>query len=146
MWGAISRGMSKRKRTGEQGRGIRHRLRPKLRRRRARRTYVAGAVVDSHRCPLRVDERLWHGFLYTVGVHARNPSVALHDLSFDGLTYWLIYTADPGNGAAFVEAIARDFGDLLRACAGDDELTILREPPITVCPPSPLPRREVTQP
>jgi len=111
-------------------RGIRHRLKPKLRRRRQRRTVLAAGIIDSERAPLRVDEALWNGFVYAVGLHARNPAIAIHDLSFDGFSYWIMLTADPGNTEAFLGALVRDFTGFLRAYTGDEELRIRPDWPI----------------
>lgn len=125
-------GMSNQTRTRKHRRGIQHRLRPKPRRRRERHTYLAAAIVDSRRAPRRVDQELWNGFVYMVGVHARNPAIVIHDLSFDGSSYWVIFSSDPASCEAFLEGVARDFGGFLRAYTGDDELTIHPELPISL--------------
>ena len=115
-----------------------HRPKPRLRPRRERRTILAAGVVDSERAPLQVDEALWNGFVYAVGLHARNPAVTIHDLSFDGFSYWILLTADPVNGDAFLGGLVRDFAGFLRAYTGDDELRIH--------PDLPIPIRELAQP
>lgn len=105
--------------TGEQernpGRGIRHRLRPKLRRRRQRRTILAAGIVDSQRAPLQVGEALWHGFVHAVGLQARHPAIAIHDLSFDGSSYWIMLTADPGKSEPSLGWLVRYFTGFLCA-------------------------------
>ncbi|MBO6938245.1 MAG: hypothetical protein JJ863_24970 [Deltaproteobacteria bacterium] len=115
------------KRTRKHRRGIRHRLRTGLRRRE---TFLAAGLVESDHTPLEVDEELWNAFLYSVALHA--PTVALHDLSFDGTSYWVMFTADLASCRQFTDAVAKDFGGFLRAFTGDGELTIVREPALSL--------------
>ena len=117
------------KRTRKHRRGIRHRLRAGLRRRE---TYLAAALVEGQHTPLEVDDELWNGFLYSVALHARDPGVALHDLSFDGTSYWVMFSADSASCRRFLDAVATDFGGFLRAFTGDDELAIVPEPPLSL--------------
>jgi len=117
------------KRTQKQRRGIRHRLRLGLRRRE---TYLAAALVESDCAPLVVDDELWNGFLYSVALHARDPAVALHDLSFDGSSYWVMFSADLVSGRRFLASVATDFGGFLRAFTGDESLSIRPEPPLSL--------------
>ncbi len=91
---------------------------------------LAAGIIDSEHTPVQVDEALWNGFVYAVGLHARNPAIAIHDLSFDGFSYWIMLTADPGNGEAFLGAVVRDFTRFLRAYTGDEELRIHPDRPM----------------
>ncbi len=121
--------MSKRKRTRKHSRGIRHRLRAGLRRKE---TFLAAGLVESEQAPLAVDDELWNAFLYSVALHARDPAVSLHDLSFDGSSYWVMFSADLVACQRFTEAVAEDFGGFLRAFTGDGALTIAAEPPLSL--------------
>ncbi len=117
------------KRTRKQRRGIRHRLRPGLRRRE---TQIAAALVESERAPLVVDNDLWNGFLSSVALHAHDPTLALHDLDFDGSSYWVLFSADLADGRRFLASLAAEFGRFLRAFTGDQSLTIRLEPPLSL--------------
>lgn len=75
---------------------------------------------------------MWNGFLYSVALHAQGGTVALHDVSFDGLTYWIFFTTTPARSREFIESVAHDLGGFLSAYTGDEELEILLEPPIAI--------------